>query len=177
MRENHYGYNDWFSAQLLLWYAARRAYRRDRLRLRLGPAAAGPGRPDFVDLRDRTGLLQLAFGDDTDQAVFEKAASLRSEYVVAAVGTVREREARAKKSPPATLRSLSLNCASWARRRRPPLRSWTAPAPTRCCALKYRYLDLRRPELQKNLMFRHKVAKITRDYFDENGFIEIETPP
>ena len=62
----------------------------------------------FVDLRDRTGLLQLAFGDDTDQAVFEKAASLRSEYVVAAVGTVRERESKSKKIATGDIEVLSL---------------------------------------------------------------------
>ena len=64
----------------------------------------------FADLRDRTGLLQLAFGDDTDKEIFEKASSLRSEYVVAAVGTVRERESKSKKSPPVTSKCSSPSC-------------------------------------------------------------------
>ena len=88
----------------------------------------------FVDLRDRTGLVQLSFDDGTDQAVFEKASSLRSEYVIAATGTVRERESKTDKIAPAPSRYMSPSCACWPRRRPPPSRSWSTPRPTICCA-------------------------------------------
>ena len=118
----------------------------------------------FVDLRDRTGLLQLAFGDDTDQAVFEKAASLRSEYVVAAVGTVRERESKSKKIATGDIEVFVTELRILGKAETPPFEIVDGTRANEMLRLKYRYLDLRRPELQKNLMFRHKVAKITRHY-------------
>lgn len=130
----------------------------------------------FADLRDRTGLLQLAFGDDTDKEIFEKASSLRSEYVVAAVGTVRERESKSKKIPTGDIEVFVTELRILSKAETPPFEIVDGTKANEMLRLKYRYLDLRRPELQKNLMFRHKVAKITRDYFDENGFLEIETP-
>ena len=130
----------------------------------------------FADLRDRTGLLQLAFGDDTDKEIFEKASTLRSEYVVAAVGTVRERESKSKKIPTGDIEVFVTELRILSKAETPPFEIVDGTKANEMLRLKYRYLDLRRPELQKNLMFRHKVAKITRDYFDENGFLEIETP-
>lgn len=130
----------------------------------------------FADLRDRTGLLQLAFGDDTDKEIFEKASSLRSEYVVAAVGTIRERESKSKKIPTGDIEVFVTELRILSKAETPPFEIVDGTKANEMLRLKYRYLDLRRPELQKNLMFRHKVAKITRDYFDENGFLEIETP-
>lgn len=130
----------------------------------------------FVDLRDRTGIVQLAFGDDTDKAIFEKASSLRSEYVIAAVGTVRERESKSKKIATGDIEVFVTELRILGKSETPPFEIVDGTKANEMLRLQYRYLDLRRPELQKNLMFRHKVAKITRDYFDENGFIEIETP-
>lgn len=130
----------------------------------------------FVDLRDRTGIVQLAFGDDTDKAVFEKASGLRSEYVVAAVGTVRERESKSKKIATGDIEVFVTELRILGKSETPPFEIVDGTKANEMLRLQYRYLDLRRPQLQKNLMFRHKVAKITRDYFDENGFIEIETP-
>lgn len=130
----------------------------------------------FIDLRDRSGILQLAFDDATDPAVFEKAASFKSEYVVAATGILREREAKSKKLPTGDVELYVSEVRLLGRSETPPFAIEDGCNANETLRLQYRYLDLRRPELQKKLMFRHKVAKITRDYFDENGFIEIETP-
>ena len=130
----------------------------------------------FVDLRDRTGILQLAFTESTDPAVMEKAGTLRSEYVVAAKGVLRERAAKNSEIPTgdvelevSELRILGLSDT-------PPFEIVENSQTAELTRLKYRYLDLRRPDLQKNILMRHRLTKLTRDYFDENGFIEIETP-
>ena len=130
----------------------------------------------FVDLRDRTGILQLAFTESTDPDVMEKAGTLRSEYVVAAKGVLRERAAKNSEIPTgdvelevSELRILGLSDT-------PPFEIVENSQTAELTRLKYRYLDLRRPDLQKNILMRHRLTKLTRDYFDENGFIEIETP-
>ena len=130
----------------------------------------------FVDLRDRTGIVQLSFGDDTDRAIFEKASGLRGEYVVAAVGAVRERESKSKKIATGDIEIFVTELRVLGKAETPPFEITDNTKANEMLRLQYRYLDLRRPALQSNLLFRHKVAKITRDYFDENGFIEIETP-
>jgi aspartyl-tRNA synthetase len=130
----------------------------------------------FIDLRDRAGILQLAFDDATDPAVFEKAAAFKSEYVIAATGVIREREAKSKKIPTGDVELYVSEVRLLGQSETPPFLIEDGCNANENLRLQYRYLDLRRPELQKKLMFRHKVAKITRDYFDENGFIEIETP-
>lgn len=130
----------------------------------------------FADVRDRTGIIQLAFDDTTDRDIFEKAASLRSEYVVMARGMVRMRSSVNTEIPTGEIeievRELKILGVS----ETPPFEILPESAAKEELRLKYRYLDLRRPPLQKNILMRHKIAKVTRDYFDENGFIEIETP-
>ena len=130
----------------------------------------------FADVRDRTGIIQLAFDDTTDREIFEKAASLRSEYVVMARGMVRMRSSVNTEIPTGEIeievRELKILGVS----ETPPFEILPESAAKEELRLKYRYLDLRRPPLQKNILMRHKIAKVTRDYFDENGFIEIETP-
>ena len=130
----------------------------------------------FVDLRDRTGILQLAFTEDTDREVFEKAFTLRSEYVVAAKGIVRERAAKNADIPTGDVELEVQELRLLAKSETPPFEISADCKTEELTRLKYRYLDLRRPDLQQNILMRHKIAKITRDYFDENGFIEIETP-
>lgn len=130
----------------------------------------------FIDLRDRSGILQLAFDDATDPAVFEKAAGFKSEYVIAATGVLREREAKSQKLATGDVELYVTQVRLLGRSETPPFQIEDGCSANENLRLQYRYLDLRRPELQKKLLFRHKVAKITRDYFDENGFIEIETP-
>ena len=130
----------------------------------------------FIDLRDRTGIVQLAFDDTTEKSVFEKAAAVRSEYVLAAVGVVRERSAKTNKIPTGDIEIEVKELRILSESEVPPFEIIDNCNTAEATRLKYRYLDLRRPELQNNLIFRHKVAKVTRDYFDENGFIELETP-
>ena len=130
----------------------------------------------FVDLRDRTGLIQLSFDDGTDQAVFEKASSLRSEYVIAATGTVRERESKTDKIATGAIEVYVTELRLLAKAETPPFEIVEHSKANDMLRLKYRYLDLRRPDMQKMIATRHKVTKIARDYFDEQGFYEIETP-
>ncbi len=130
----------------------------------------------FIDLRDRTGIVQLTFDDNTDREVFKKAGSVRPEYVLAAVGTVRERSAKNRDIPTGDIEIEVKELRVLSKSDTPPFEitdNCTAGEATR---LKYRYLDLRRPTLQKNMMLRHKITKATRDFFDSEGFIEIETP-
>ena len=130
----------------------------------------------FADLRDRTGIVQLAFDDNTDRDIFEKASSLRSEYVVMASGSVRPRSSVNKDIPTGEI-EIEVTCLKiLGVSQTPPFEILNDSNANEELRLRYRYLDLRRPNLQKNIMLRHKVTKVTRDYFDENGFIEIETP-
>ena len=130
----------------------------------------------FVDLRDRTGLLQLAFDDNTDRAVFEKAGELRSEFVAAARGVIRRRAAVNKDIPTGLVEVEVSELRILSRAQTPPFEISDDCNAREELRLKYRYLDLRRPQLQQNLMLRHRVVKATRDYFDSKGFLEIETP-
>lgn len=132
----------------------------------------------FLTLRDRTGIVQIALNDETDRAVFEKAEKIRSEYVVAVRGRV------ALRTPENINRDMATGEVEvLADEVRILNESETTPFyieenidTNETLRLKYRYLDLRRPDMQKNIIMRHKVAKIARDYFDEQGFLEIETP-
>ena len=130
----------------------------------------------FVDLRDRTGLVQLSFDDGTDQAVFEKASSLRSEYVIAATGTVRERESKTDKIATGAIEVYVTELRLLAKAETPPFEIVEHSKANDMLRLKYRYLDLRRPDMQRKIIGRHKIVKVAHDYFDQNGFIEIETP-
>ena len=130
----------------------------------------------FVDLRDRTGIVQLAFDDHTDRSVFEKAFTVRSEYVLMAKGVVRERSSKNPDIPTGEIEIDVSDLRILGESETPPFEIIENCPTSELTRLKYRYLDLRRPDLQKNILMRHRIAKITRDYFDENGFIEIETP-
>ena len=130
----------------------------------------------FVDLRDRTGILQLAFDDATDREIFEKAKGLRSEYVVAAVGVVRERSSKNLEIPTGEIEVEVKELRLLAKADTPPFEILDDCKANEMLRLKYRYLDLRRPVMQSMIATRHRVVKIARDYFDEQGFLEIETP-
>ena len=130
----------------------------------------------FIDLRDRTGVVQLAFDDNTDRSIFDKAFTVRSEYVLMAKGVVRERSSKNKDIPTGDIEIEVKDLRVVGVSETPPFEIVENCQTSEVTRLKYRYLDLRRPDLQKNILLRHKITKITRDYFDENGFIEIETP-
>lgn len=130
----------------------------------------------FIDLRDRTGIVQLAFDDSTDRAVFEKASSCRSEYVLMAKGVVRERESKNADIKTGNIEIYVTDLRILAKAQTPPFEIVDNSNTNEELRLKYRYLDLRRRPLQRNIMMRSKIAKTARDYFYENGFIEIETP-
>lgn len=132
----------------------------------------------FTDLRDRSGLLQIVFEEsECGTEVFEKAAKLRSEFVIAVTGIVRSRGKDANKD----MKTGSIEIS--ARALRILAESETPPFPiedgiptNENTRLKYRYLDLRRPELAKRIMTRAKIAYLIRNFMSENGFLEIETP-
>lgn len=130
----------------------------------------------FIDLRDRTGIVQLAFDDGTDREIFEKAKSCRSEFVLMAKGVVRERESKNNEIATGNIEVYVDDLRILAKAQTPPFEITDETKVNEELRLKYRYLDLRRSVLQKNLMMRSQIAKSARDYFYENGFIEIETP-
>lgn len=134
------------------------------------------GKLIFVDLRDRTGILQLAFDETTPKPLFEKAFAVRSEYVLMAKGTIRERASKNPELPTGDIELDVTDLRVLAASETPPFEIVEHSETSELTRLKYRYLDLRRPDLQANILMRHKITKITRDYFDENGFVEIETP-
>lgn len=130
----------------------------------------------FIDLRDRTGIVQLAFGDDTDPAVFEKAATVRNEYVLMAKGMVTPRESVNTEIRTGTVEIRVTELKILSKAQTIPFEITNSEKVNDELKLKYRYLDLRTPKLTKNIMMRHDIARVTRQYFYENGFLEIETP-
>ncbi len=130
----------------------------------------------FVDLRDRTGIVQLAFDDTTDREIFEKAQTLRSEYVVCAKGTVRERSSKNPDIPTGNIEIDVCDLRLLSKAETTPFEILDDLNTNEELRLRYRYLDLRRRPLQKNIMMRSEICKSARDYFYENGFVEIETP-
>ena len=130
----------------------------------------------FIDLRDRSGILQLAFDDNTDRGVFATAFSVRSEFVLAARGVLRERSAKNPELPTGDVELEVTHLEILAKSETPPFEIEENTDVNDALRLKFRYLDLRRPDMQRIIALRHKAVKTARDYFDENGFLEIETP-
>ncbi|MBR4628154.1 MAG: aspartate--tRNA ligase [Ruminococcus sp.] len=130
----------------------------------------------FLVLRDRTGVVQLLFNETTDPAIFDKAASCRSEFVIMAKGEVRERESKNDKLKTGNVEIFVTDLRILAKAQTPPFEIVSDSKVNDELRLKYRYLDLRRAPLQENIIKRHEIAKVTREYFYENGFLEIETP-
>ncbi len=130
----------------------------------------------FIDLRDRTGIVQLAFDTQTARDVFEKASECHSEYVLMAKGTVRERESKNTAIKTGNIEIFVDDLRILAKAQTPPFEITDETNVNEELRLKYRYLDLRRKPLQDNIIMRSKIAKVARDYFADNGFIEIETP-
>ncbi len=132
----------------------------------------------FIDLRDRSGIVQIVFSSDVYADIFKKAETVRSEYVLCVKGKVGLRSAETVNANVATgeieIYGEELRILNAAKT--PPFYIQDNVDVDELLRLKYRYLDLRRPEMQRNLMLRHHVTKAMRDFFDHNGFVEIETP-
>ncbi len=133
----------------------------------------------FVDMRDRSGLVQVVYDEsEMNEGTFHKAESLRSEFVIAVRGKVRGRSEDTV-NPKMDTGEIEVVCAELRilnTSKTPPFYIQDGIDVDENLRLKYRYLDLRRPEMQKNIMLRHKVTMIMRNYFDKHGFLEIETP-
>ena len=130
----------------------------------------------FIDLRDRTGIVQLVFDDTTAKEVFEKAKTVKNEYVLMAKGLLRKRESVNNDIKTGDVEILVNDLRILSKANTPPFEITNDTKVNEELRLKHRYLDLRRGKLQENLIMRHKIAKVTRDYFYDNGFYEIETP-
>jgi len=130
----------------------------------------------FIDLRDRSGILQLAFDENTDRDVFGAAFTVRGEFVLYARGVIRERASKNPELPTGDVELEVNELRILAKSETPPFEITENSDVNDALRLKYRYLDLRRPDMQKFIALRHRAVKVTRDYFDENGFLEIETP-
>jgi aspartyl-tRNA synthetase len=132
----------------------------------------------FIDLRDRSGILQVVINSENDRELFNKGETIRSEYVLAVVGEVVKRapETVNPKIKTGEIEVVAKELRILSKSETPPVYIEEDSETSEIIRLKHRYLDLRRPDMQRNLMLRHRVAKITRDYYDAKGFIEIETP-
>ena len=132
----------------------------------------------FIDLRDRSGILQLVFNEETVGAEgYQKAESLRSEYVIAVTGTVQKRSAAVNENlKTGDIEVIANDIRILSESETPPFQIEENSQTKDEVRLKYRYLDLRRPDIQKNLMLRSKVAYLMREFMRKEGFLEIETP-
>lgn len=130
----------------------------------------------FVDLRDKTGIVQITFDDTIPKEVFDQAETLRSEYVIGIKGIVKERAAKNPNLPTGEIEVFAKELVLYSESETPPIYIKDDDNVDDNLRLKYRYLDLRKLKMQENVRFRHQVTKLARDYFDENGFTEIETP-
>ncbi|MBR4027265.1 MAG: aspartate--tRNA ligase, partial [Lachnospiraceae bacterium] len=132
----------------------------------------------FIDLRDRSGILQIVF-DETSVGTegFEKAGTLRSEFVIAVEGTVAKRSAAVNENlKTGDIEIIATSLRVLSESQTPPFAIEENSLTKEDIRLKYRYLDLRRPDIQSNLMLRSKVLRLMRDFMADEGFLEIETP-
>lgn len=130
----------------------------------------------FIDLRDRTGIMQIVFGEAINAEAFEKAKDVRPEYCIAVTGEVVLREAPNHNMPTGLV---ELKCESLkilSESDTPPIYIKEGLDAAESIRLKYRYLDLRRPDMQRIFMIRNRISKSVRDYLDDNNFLEVETP-
>ncbi len=132
----------------------------------------------FIDLRDRSGIVQCTFDEAENAELFKKAFTVRSEFVLTIRGKVRSRGEGAitDRIPTGAVEILAEDMRILSKAQTPPFEIVENSDVNDVLRLKYRYLDLRRPDMQKYIALRHRITKIARDYYDENGFFEIETP-
>ncbi|NMA49147.1 MAG: aspartate--tRNA ligase, partial [Tissierellia bacterium] len=130
----------------------------------------------FIDLRDTTGITQIVFDETTPEDIIKKAETLRPEYVIAIKGKVRERQSKNPNIATGDIEVLADELLILDEAQTPPIYIKDDDNVSEVMRLKYRYLDLRKPEMQNNLKTRAKLSKIVRDFFNDNNFVEIETP-
>lgn len=130
----------------------------------------------FIDLRDRTGIMQVVFGDDVEEEIFEKAKGVRPEYCVAVTGEIVLRQAPNKDLETGLVELKCEDIKILSESETPPIYIKEDLDAAESIRLKYRYLDLRRPDMQKIFFIRNRASKAIRDYLDNNGFLEVETP-
>ena len=130
----------------------------------------------FCDLRDKTGIVQVVFNEDVPKELFAEADKLRSEYVVGIKGTVKERQAKNNDLETGDIEIFADALTIYAEADTPPIYIKDDDNVADDLRLKYRYLDLRKAKMQKNLTFRHNVMRVAREFFSDEGFTEVETP-
>jgi len=130
----------------------------------------------FCDLRDKTGIVQIVFNEDVPSDVFELAESLRNEYVIGVRGLCRERKAKNAELATGDIEVVANEIVVYSEAETPPIYIKDDDNVDENLRLKYRFLDLRKQKMQRNLSFRAEVCRITREYYSEQGFTEIETP-
>ena len=131
----------------------------------------------FIDLRDISGVVQVAFDDQVDKTVFEKATAIRNEYVIAVTGKVRSRGSNINKNmPTGEVEILASDLRILSEAEVTPFVITEDMKVGEQLRLKYRYLDLRRNYLQSRLIMRDKITRVVRNYLSDNGCLEIETP-
>ena len=130
----------------------------------------------FVDLRDRTGIIQVVFGEEINKDAFTAGDTLKPEYCIAVTGVLVKRESPNPNMPTGMVELKGENIKILSESETPPIYIKENLDAAESVRLKYRYLDLRRPDMQRILMIRHKASKVIRDFMDEKGFLEIETP-
>lgn len=130
----------------------------------------------FIDLRDRTGILQVVFGEEIDKDAFVISDGVKPEYCIAITGTLVKREAPNDNMDTGRVELKGEAIRILSESETPPIVVKENLDASEAVRLKYRYLDLRRPDMQKIFIIRHKASKVVRDFLDENGFLELETP-
>ncbi|KOF55924.1 aspartyl-tRNA synthetase [Clostridium sp. DMHC 10] len=130
----------------------------------------------FVDLRDREGILQVVFGEEINSEAFKKADLVKSEYCIAVTGKIVKRESPNENMPTGMVELQGENVKILSESETPPIYIKEDLDAAESIRLKYRYLDLRRPDMQRIFKIRHKTAKVIREFLDEKGFLEMETP-
>ena len=130
----------------------------------------------FADIRDKSGIVQVVFGEGTPADIVEKAETLRSEFAVGVTGTVRERESKNEELPTGYVEILADDLSIYSKSETPPIYIRDDDNAAGEIRLKYRYLDLRKPIMQNTLAFRSKMYHVIRNFYYENGFTEVETP-
>lgn len=130
----------------------------------------------FIDLRDRTGIMQIVFGEEINAESFEKAKAVRPEYCIAVTGEIVKRQSPNENMPTGMVELMCESIKVLSESETPPIYIKEDLDAAENIRLKYRYLDLRRPDMQRIFMIRSKAAMAVRNYLNDNGFLEVETP-